>query len=257
MKNQAIGVFDSGFGGLSIMRQLKEIFPHEDFIYIADTKYVPYGIKTAKEIEGYVTRITNYLVKRNVKAIVIACNTATANANHLTLNVPVIGMIEPTVSEIVKTTKNKNVLVLATPATVKSNLYYDYLSKYQITPLQEPAPELVDLVEAMEIGTSEAFSVVKEKLKPYVNKNLDTIVLGCTHYGFLRKEILSAIPSVNLVDGATEVARLLKEALAANDSLQNNQTGTLEIMTTGEFDKFKEDVESLKIKYDKIIKLDL
>lgn len=257
MKNRPIGVFDSGFGGLSITKTLRELFPQENFIYVGDTKNVPYGIKTKEEIKGYVSNVTSYLVTQDVKAIIIACNTATANSDHLKLDVPVIGMIEPTSKEVSQTTKNNNVLVLATQATVNSNLYKKYLEKYNITPYQQAAPELVLLVENGDIGTENSNKVVYNKLKPYLEKNLDTVVLGCTHYGFLKKEILSAMPDVNLVDGANEVAKELRELLTEKDALNDKGDGDLTILVTGDYEKFKNDVVSLGVKYNNIKKVDI
>lgn len=257
MKNRPIGVFDSGFGGLSITKTLRELFPKENFIYVGDTKNVPYGIKTKEEIKGYVSEVTAYLVTKDVKAIIIACNTATANSDHLKLDVPVIGMIEPTSREASKTTNNKNVLVLATQATVNSNLYVKYLKKYNIKPYQQAAPELVLLVENGDIDSENSEKVVLKKIEPYLEKNLDTVVLGCTHFGFLKKEILKALPNVNLVDGAKEVAVQLKNLLTEKDALNDKGDGDLTILVTGDYEKFKNDVVSLGVKYNKIKKVNI
>ncbi len=258
MSQKPIGIFDSGIGGLAITNNILKAFPHEDIIYVADTKNVPYGSKSVKEIKGFVSDVVKFLLENKVKAIVIACNTATANSNHLDIDVPVIGMIGPTVEEINKTTKNKKVLILATQATVNSGLYQKYLAKHEIVPLMKPAPEFVLLVETLKTETKESYQVVNDILNPYKNLDLDTVVLGCTHFGFLRSEILKALPDVVLVDGSKEVSFKLKEALTAKEKLNSNEKkGKLNLYTTGSFADFSKQVSALKIKYDKIEKISL
>ena len=259
MNKTPIGIFDSGLGGLAITRELRKHFPNEDFIYLADAKYCPYGTKTNEEIKGYVTRITSYFVGRDVKGIVIACNTATANSNHLTLSIPVIGMIEPTCYEVSKTTKNKKVLVIATSATVRSNYYSKYLAQYGIKPTELACQKFVTLVEEMQIGQESAQKVVTAKLKPYVKKDIDTIVLGCTHFGFLKEEIKNVLGNeIIQIDGSKEVANRLKEELLESKRLNDgNHQGTTTLITTGDFAVFEKAVKKLGIEYDKITKIDI
>ena len=120
-----IGVFDSGIGGITVLDSLIDLLPNEDFIYVGDTLNVPYGVKTPAQIEELVTNVTKYLLKQNVKAIVIACNTATANSKHLKniTDIPIIGVIEPTAKKAIEVTKRNKIAVLATQATVNSRAY--------------------------------------------------------------------------------------------------------------------------------------
>ena len=255
MSQRPIGIFDSGIGGLSIARTILNKFPHENFIYFADTKNIPYGSKTNTEIKNYVSSVVDFLLKENVKAIVVACNTASANMNHLKLDIPLIGMIEPTCREVVKTTKNKRVLLLATEATVRSKLYSNCLKKFQITPFLFPVPEFVFLVETLMHNTAKSYELTKRLLTPFVTEDIDTVILGCTHFGFLKNEIQKVFPEALLVDGSNEVARELNLSLKTEPIKKGK--GTFKLYTTGNDKKFIEQVKNLKIKYDQIISVTL
>lgn len=245
---QAIGIFDSGVGGLTITRTLIKLFPHEHFIYVADTKNLPYGTKSKETIEGYVTTVTDYLVSRKVKAIVIACNTATANSGHLTLDVPVIGVIEPTAYQASQRTTHKRVLVLATQATVNSRLYGQVLEQFGIIPVEVACPSFVTLVETGKMHTKEAEQEVSRHLESYRHVAFDTVVLGCTHFGFLNQEIQSVFPDAKLVDGAEATADHLRWALEKSDGFApSTQEGSLELLTTFDVQKLKQDIQTFGI----------
>lgn len=253
MDKRPIGVFDSGVGGLSILKTLTREFPNEDFIYVADLKNCPYGIKTKPQIAGFVSDISNYLVAKNAKAIVIACNTATANSDHLKLPVPVIGMIQATANETSQYKKIGRTLVLATQATVDSHLYQHALKAYDIEAVELACTEFVTLVESGQNGTQHSSDRVAKHLKPYQKENFDTVILGCTHFGFLKHEIQNCFPEAVLVGGDNEVSRQLRFELERRDALElEPRSATVTLLTTGEKEAFENKVGLMNIVYDKL-----
>ena len=239
--NKPIGVFDSGIGGLTVLSKLIETFPSENFIYVGDTLNCPYGIKSPDEIASLVTKITKYLLSQEVKAIVIACNTATANSSHLKnfVNVPVIGVIEPTAKYALKMSKNKNIAVLATNATIDSKSYNKIIDrKFLFKKGQKyfvKCSEFVTAIENQQFRNDFSYKLVKDKLDFLSDKNIDTVVLGCTHFGLYSSEISKVLPKAKLIDCGEPTSKLLKEILVKDrleaDSYRN---GKVIITTTGD-----------------------
>ena len=231
---EPIGVFDSGLGGLTVARALLEGLPQESILYVGDTKRCPYGPRDQAEVRDFACEIVAWLVERKVKMIVIACNTATAASLEVLqheLNIPVIGVIEPGARAAVNATRTGNIGVLATQGTVQSMSYVRALQKLdpdaRIT--QCAAPRFVELVEdtlahaRKNIGvfTSELFDaehakdIVRETLEPLQGQGIDTVVLGCTHFPMLSKQIQEALGSdVVLVNPAEETTRSVQHALS-------------------------------------------
>lgn len=255
MKKRAIGIFDSGVGGLAIAKVISENFPHEDFIYVADLLNCPYGPKNPEQIRKYVEDITDYLVKQDVKAIVIACNTASVEGDNLGLEVPIIKMIEPTIAETIENNINNNVLLLATQRTIDSKVYEQPLLDAGINLYQKAMPEFVTLVESLEIETEKSYSEVDKLLEEFKGKDIGTVILGCTHFGFLGKEIKKAFPKANLVSGANMVSKVLRQEL--NDNLKTKGDGTFKLLTTDDLKGLKNKADYFKIKYDVIEKIKL
>lgn len=260
MKKRPIGVFDSGIGGVTVLDSLIELLPNEDFIYIGDTLNCPYGVKTPTEIANLVTNVTKYLLKQDVKAIVIACNTATANSSHLKeiTNIPIIGVIEPTALKALEVSQNNNIAVLSTQATLDSKSYYNLLKKdnNQIRPLA--CPEFVELVESGEIKTPTSFKVVDEKLTSLKNKNIDTFVMGCTHFGLLEEEILAAVGKVNIVECGKPTSELLFKILQDQNILNDKkEDGEVIINTTKDPEEMKNLISWFTKKYSGVFKVEL
>lgn len=237
---RAIGVFDSGIGGITTLDKIYDLLPNEDYIYVGDTLNCPYGTRPKEEIEALVTNVANFLLKRDVKAIVIACNTATANSAHLKklTNIPIIGVINPTADYAYKMSKNKNILVLATNATIDSNKYKERIERRLFkkgTRYYVKASEFVPVCEAQQMGTDYAMEVVSDKLKDLRDKNIDLVVCGCTHFGLLEKEIKANIPNANLIECGIPTGEYLKKVLnkkgLSNDS---KEKGKITIYTTGD-----------------------
>ncbi|HFK5546587.1 TPA: glutamate racemase [Elizabethkingia anophelis] len=215
--NQPIGVFDSGVGGLTVAKEIKRLLPNEDLIYFGDTKHLPYGEKSKEAIVEYSTKITNFLLEQNCKAIVIACNTATANALKEVLElvagkVPVIDVINP-VAEKVAYEIHTNVGVIATKATVNSGLYRKSIRKHnKFIKVDELATPL--LVPAIEEGFKNhpiTHAIIYNYLSNNKLKNIETLILGCTHYPLLIDEIKQYYGNrVRVIDSPNIVANQLK-----------------------------------------------
>ncbi|WP_027377365.1 glutamate racemase [Kaistella palustris] len=225
---QPIGIFDSGVGGLTVAKEIKKLLPHEDLIYFGDTKHLPYGDKSREAIVGYSTRITNFLLEKNCKAVVIACNTATANALKEVLElvaerVPVIDVINP-VAEKVSYEIHNNVGVIATKATVNSGLYKKSIRKHnKFIKVDELATPL--LVPAIEEGFKNhpiTHAIIYNYLSHSKLRNIETLILGCTHYPLLLDEIKQFYGNrVRVIDSPTIVANQLKIILEKHHLLHS------------------------------------
>ena len=231
--NQPIGIFDSGVGGLTVAKEIKRLLPNEDLIYFGDTKHLPYGEKSREAIVGYSTKITQFLLDKNCKAIVIACNSATANALHevqemVAEKVPVIDVINP-VAEKVSYEIHNNVGVIATKATVNSGLYKKSIRKQnKFIKVDELATPL--LVPAIEEGFKNhpiTHSIIYNYLSNSKLKNIETLILGCTHYPLLIDEIKQYYGNrVRVIDSPNIVANQLKMILDKHNLLneENHQS---------------------------------
>ena len=226
---QPIGIFDSGVGGLTVAREIKRMLPHENLIYFGDTKHLPYGDKSRDAIIGYSTKITDFLLQNNCKAIVVACNTATANALNQVLErvdgrIPVIDVIHP-VAEKVAYEIHNNVGVIATKATVSSGLYRKSIRKHnKYIKVDELATPL--LVPAIEEGFRNhpiTNAIIYNYLSNSKLKNIETLILGCTHYPLLMAEIKQFYGNrVRVIDSPSIVATQLKHILDKHELLNSN-----------------------------------
>ncbi len=221
-----IGIFDSGVGGLSVLREIRHQLPWENLLYVADSQHVPYGNKSPEFIIERSQVLAKFLLHQGCKALVIACNTATVGAagklRETYPEVPIIGM-EPAVKPAVAATKCGIVGVLATVGTLKSAQFAGLLDKFAtgVRVVTQPAPGLVECVEAGQLDTAETRQLVASFVEPLLAAGADTIVLGCTHYPFLRPLIQEiAGPHVTLIDTGKAVARQVEERLRAAHLLQ-------------------------------------
>jgi glutamate racemase len=218
-ENRAIGIFDSGIGGLTVANAVFDLLPHEKIIYFGDTANIPYGDKTADQVRDFSFRITQFLLNKGCKAIVVACNTASAAAldalrNHWP-DVPFIGM-EPAVKPAAKLTKTGKVGVLATAGTFKSQRYANLMHAYaqDVTMIQNPCVGLVKLIEEHKIDQPKTRALLESILKPMETEGADTFVLGCTHYPFVEHIIRDIIDEAeHIINPAPAVARQLKRRL--------------------------------------------
>ena len=213
MELSPIGVFDSGVGGLTVIRELEAQLPGEDYIYYADTAHVPYGSREPLELKGFALSITAFLVEQGCKMIIIACNTSTSLAYADLASrfpVPIIGVIEPGVDEAIKVSKNGKIGVVGTLATVNSGVYQRMIKEKnpRTEVVAVPCPRFVPLVEEGQVEGPEVEEIAEIYLKPLQERGVDTLILGCTHYPFLRPVIEGIMgKGVNIIDPARETVR--------------------------------------------------
>ena len=225
-RNQAIGVFDSGVGGLTVAREIMRQMPEERLVYFGDTARVPYGSKSRDTVIRYARQITRFLLTKNVKAIVIACNTATAFAMselEKELNIPVVGVVRPGAKVAALATVNKKIGVIGTQGTIESGIYREYIQK--LNPALEvygrACPLLVQLVEEMWLHDPITTQVVERYLQDMKDVGVDTLVLGCTHFPLLRSTVREVMgPDVILVNPAYKTAVELRRVLEWRDLLR-------------------------------------
>ncbi|WP_281541043.1 glutamate racemase [Maribacter aestuarii] len=218
MSKLPIGVFDSGIGGTSIWKEIQALLPKENSIYLADSKNAPYGEKSSEEILGLSIKNTEYLLNHNCKLIVVACNTATTNAiDYLrkTYKVPFIG-IEPAIKPAALNSRSKSVGVLATKGTLTSSLFHSTSLNHGegIEIVEQQGKGLVELIESGEVGNEKTRQLLQEYLRPMLDKGIDYLVLGCTHYPYLIPLLKELLPeSVKIIDSGEAVARQTKSIL--------------------------------------------
>ncbi|MCL4078754.1 glutamate racemase [Coriobacteriia bacterium Es71-Z0120] len=236
VRDRPIGVFDSGLGGLTVVRELVSALPHESVLYLGDTARCPYGPREPDEVRRFVLQIGAWLSAQEIKLMVIACNTATASGLALaqqTFDVPVIGVVEPGARAAVQATRNRRVGVIGTVGTVRSGAYSDAVRALDagVTVFSAPAPKFVDIVEAglrMDDSALESlmsqttdvfvrpsfYELARDYLDPLKRAGIDTLVLGCTHFPLLSTAIQQVVgPSVRLISSAEETAREVRETL--------------------------------------------
>ncbi|MDA8125367.1 MAG: glutamate racemase [Deltaproteobacteria bacterium] len=215
-----IGVFDSGVGGLTVVRALMERLPFEEILYFGDTARVPYGIKSAETITGYACQITEFLLRRSVKLLIIACNTMAAVAYQAVANlspVPVLDVIAAGARAAAGATRTKAIGVIGTPATISSNAYARAIHAHddQIRIFSQACPLLVPLVEEGWFDHPVTRLTAAEYLKPVLAERIDTLVLGCTHYPLLKPLLQEeAGPEIRLIDSAEAMAAIAEDLLA-------------------------------------------
>ncbi|MCM1497839.1 MAG: glutamate racemase [Clostridium sp.] len=223
--NSPIGVFDSGVGGLTVAREIMRQLPNEDLVYFGDTARVPYGSKSKKTVLKYSKQIVRFLMTRNVKAIVAACNTASALALDeiaQEINIPIIGVVKPGARMAVETTESGNVGVIGTASTIKSGIYNDYIRELnpEITVVSKACPLFVPLVEEGLLEDRITDDIVSRYLQEMKEYHVDVLVLGCTHYPLIRNTIKRFMgETVHLVNPAFETAKSLKELLSEQQML--------------------------------------
>ncbi|WP_455764041.1 glutamate racemase [Roseburia inulinivorans] len=240
-----IGVFDSGVGGISVLRELVALMPNENFIFYGDSKNAPYGTKTLEEVRKLTLADAEYLMTQNVKALVVACNTATSAAIHILREkyqkeIPVIG-IEPALKPAVSVKENPRVLVMATPMTLREKKFHNLMQKFQDQAeiISLPCPGLVEFVERGELSGEALEHFLKNLFAPYQERKVDAVVLGCTHYPLVRETIQKVLgQGVAVFDGGAGTARetlhKLKEYSLVSDAVT---PGTVQFYNSAEDQK--------------------
>lgn len=247
-----IGVFDSGFGGIDILREIVKKLPQYDYIYLGDTARTPYGTRTKPTIYRFTEEAVDFLFKQGCELVVIACNTASSDAlrklqhTFVPSHYPtrrVLGVLIPAAEEAVRQTKNRRVGVIATEGTVKSGAFEREIHKLNsdIKVFQQASPLLVPIVEAGEHNSEVAKIMLKQYLTPLLKKKIDTLILGCTHYGILKNQIKKIVGSdITIVSEANIIPRDLAHYLARHPEIESKLSTRKQVSftTTDTTDKF-------------------
>lgn len=247
-KQKAIGVFDSGLGGLTVLKEISKILPNENIVYFGDTARVPYGPRSSETVTKYTFQSINFLLEKDIKAIVIACNTASARslaAAQERYNIPIIGVIKPGSKGALLKTANNKIGIIGTEGTISSRAYESEILKNEPSAhvLSKACSLFVPIVEEGWSNTEVARLTAKEYLKDFDHTEIDTLVMGCTHYPMLYETLLKVTENkVNLVNPAVETALDLKSLLEEKDLINDN-------LTKGIYEYY---VSDLPVKFKKI-----
>lgn len=251
LRERPIGIFDSGLGGLTVVRKVHEALPREDLIYLGDTARVPYGTKSPGTVIRFAREDTRFLVQQKVKAVVVACNTASAwalSALEAEFPVPVFGVILPGARAALARTRNGRIGVIGTTATVRSQAYDQAILSQDnsLRIFSRACPLLVPLVEEGRTDDRVVRLVLEEYLRPLLRRGVDTLVLGCTHYPLLKRAIQRvAGRPVHLVDSAERCAEYVRERLAESGLLadRRRRRGAIQPFVTDEVERFADSAE--------------
>ncbi|MBN1069632.1 glutamate racemase [Clostridium botulinum] len=243
-KNRPIGFFDSGVGGLSVMKEAIRLMPNENYIYFGDSKNAPYGIKTVEEVKTLTVDAVELLLEKNVKAIVVACNTATSAAIDLVRskykNIPIIG-IEPALKLATKYNRKGNIIIMATPMTLKEKKFKSLMEKYgeDYDIVSLPCAKLVEFIEHGILSGEELEEYLKEKFKPYKNNDIGVVVLGCTHYPFIKETLYKVIDKdIPIIDGGLGTSQELRRRLGEKNLLNTEEKqGSITIINSNGSEK--------------------
>lgn len=230
MDKRPIGVFDSGVGGLTVVREIANLLPEETVIYLGDTANLPYGDKSPEIVRGYSEANARFLMGFDVKVIVVACNTASSvalDALKANYEAPIIGVIDPAAKGALYATRNRSVGVIGTNGTVKSDVYRKTLESMDrdVRVFSKACPLFVPLIEEGFIDHPATGLIAEEYLAEFRDKGADTLILGCTHYPLIRDVIAKVLPDVKLVDSATSTAKDLQSVLDGNRMLNTAGAG--------------------------------
>ena len=238
---RTIGVFDSGVGGVSVLKEVIKEFPYDNIIYFGDSLHAPYGDREIEEIRALCLKVSDFLVyEKKVDAIVIACNTATGAAMHIMkerYHIPIVGVVNNGVKEGIRVTKNKNIGVIATPATIKMDIYLKEFNRIDknLNIYQVKCPLFVGMIERGWIDNEESNQLIKDYLSN-LPQNVDTLILGCTHYPLIEKYIKRHFIG-SIVDPAKETANSLKTIIGEGGSSEKT---SIKFFVSGDCQKFKE-----------------
>lgn len=245
MDNRPIGVFDSGVGGLTVVKEMIRMLPNENITYFGDTARFPYGTKSVAQLQSFVVEIVHFLQEEQVKFIVIACNSASAAAlkpAQELFSVPIIGVIEPSAQGAVEATRNRRVGVIGTKATIASRAYEKAIHCFDagIEIFPRVCPSFADFVERGEIDTQDVRETAQFYLEPLISADVDTLVLGCTHYPLLTGLIGEVMGSnVELISSAVETARETRNILVRRDQLRKEtDSSQYRFISTADGEKF-------------------
>lgn len=229
-KEKPIGFFDSGVGGISVLKESLKVLPNEDFVYFGDSINAPYGTKDVNEVKRLTFNAVDFLLDKGVKVVVIACNTATSAAidalREKYKDIPIIG-IEPALKPAVEISRGKSIIIMATPMTLAEKKFSNLMKQYdkEVNMISLPCAGLVELIESGIIEGQQIESYLKEKLKEFMYLDVASIVLGCTHYPFIKDELAKVVgEKTTIIDGSVGTVNQLKRLLTSNNILNEKQS---------------------------------
>ena len=244
-RNSPIGIFDSGLGGLTVLKKIQRLLPDENFIYFGDTAHLPYGSKSNECIIEYSEKIVNFLINQNVKAIIIACNSASSVAKEKIQNktgIPVFEVISPAVHKAISATKTNHICVIGTETTINSKVYSNALLKLNegIYVSEIACPLFVPLIEEGLENDIISNQAVKLYLNTIVESDIDTIILGCTHYPIIKNQLSNILSNnIKYITSGTPVGEHLKRYLTAMNLFNNQSSSFVKFYVSDSVDKFK------------------
>lgn len=250
MDNRPIGIFDSGVGGITVLKEIQKELPNEDYIYLGDTENFPYGEKSQDEIVKLAIKNVEYLIKKDVKIIVIACGTATSQAIeslHLKFDIPIVGIIEPTI-QYVKKQKYKEIGVIATEGTIRNGAWEKKLKENipNINVISRACPMLATIAEEGRATGEEGRNAIREYMKPFKEKRIDKIILGCTHFPIYEQVIRKELGyDVELINTGRTVSNYLKKYLNEKNLMANKEIGKIETYLTKEEKEFSNIMQNI------------
>lgn len=229
MNEEPIGIFDSGVGGLTVLKEIANLLPNENLIYLGDTARVPYGIRSPETVIKYSIQCAEFLYKKRIKILVVACNTSSSvSLPYLRdkLDIPILGVIEPGIKAALKVTKKNKIGIIGTEATIQSNSYKEKIIKLNpsIQVLSKACPLFVPIVEEGILEGAIADLIIERYLKDLKESGIDTLILGCTHYPLLKKSIKKYMKEIVLVDSAQEAAQDVRNILIEQKLLNASQS---------------------------------
>ncbi len=246
-KNMPIGFFDSGVGGLSVLREAVKLMPNEHYVYFGDSKNAPYGVKKVEEIKDLTYKAVEFLIEKGAKAIVVACNTATsaavASLRVTYPSIPIIG-IEPAVKPAVELNRPGAIIIMATPVTLKEKKFKNLIAKYgdKAEVVSMPCPELVEYVESGDLKGKDVREYLENKFANYKREDISSVVLGCTHYPFVKDIIKDIVgKDIPVIDGGLGTSKELKRKLEELDMLTDStDKGNIELYNSSDDKKMIE-----------------
>ncbi|MGO5064466.1 MULTISPECIES: glutamate racemase [unclassified Clostridium] len=249
INDNPIGFFDSGVGGISVLKEAFKLLPKEDFLYYGDSKNAPYGTKKVEEVKTLTFNAIDFLMNKGIKALVVACNTATSvtiNDLRKTYDIPVIG-IEPALKPAVELKKSGKIIIMATPMTLAEKKFANLMELYRETENIEPlpCPGLVEFIEGGKVSGEEIYNYLKDKFKKYNNEKISAIVLGCTHYPFIKETLREVIDNkAVIIDGSLGTSKELKRQLKDRNILRKeDRVGEVTLFNS------REDEEIINLSY--------
>ena len=243
--NSPIGIFDSGLGGLTVLQKIQEVLPNENYIYFGDIAHLPYGSKSNKCIIEYSKKIIEFLLQKNVKAIIIACNSASSVAIETikkNYDIPIFEVITPATIRAVEQTKTKHICVIGTETTISSKIYSKKICEFNnaMNTMEIACPLLVPIIEEGLENTDIAFEIVKLYLNPILNTKIDTLILGCTHYPIISKQLDNLLlNNIHYISSGLPLAQHLNDYLIFNKMINLNNKVSTEFYVSDSPKKFQ------------------